>query len=64
MATKKDVMELLVEGASWNEVAQSLGCSKATVTRCAAAMKERGIGSEELSRMTQAKVSVTSKRPW
>lgn len=57
MATKKDVMELLAKGASWNETAQALGCSKATVSRCAEAMKERGIGAEELSRMTEAEVS-------
>lgn len=57
MATKKDVMELLSKGVSWNDAAASLGCSKSTVAKCAAAMRERGIGAGELASMTEAEVS-------
>ena len=38
MATKKEIMRQLLKGVGWNEAARSLGCSKATVARCAAKM--------------------------
>ena len=39
MATKKEIMRQLLKGVNWNEAARSLGCSKATVARCAAKME-------------------------
>ena len=57
MATKKEIMRQLLKGASWNEAARSLGCSKATVARCAAKMEGERIGAERLGSMTGAEVS-------
>lgn len=57
MATKKEIMRQLLKGVSWNETARSLGCSKATVAKCAAKMREVGIGAEQLEPMTEAEVS-------
>ena len=57
MATKKEIMRQLLKGVSWNEAARSLGCSKATVARCAAKMRDEGIGAERLESMTDAEVS-------
>lgn len=57
MATKKEIMRQLLKGVSWNEAARSLGCSKATVARCAAKMEEERIGAERLGSMTGAEVS-------
>ena len=57
MATKKEIMRQLLKGASWNEAARSLGCSKATVARCAAKMEGERIGAERLGSMTDAEVS-------
>ena len=42
---------------SWDGVARSLGCGKATVSKCAARMRESGIGAAELEGMTDADVS-------
>ena len=57
MATKKEIMRQLLKGVSWNEAARSLGCSKATVAKCAAKMDEERIGAERLESMTDAEVS-------
>ncbi|MBM6954030.1 IS21 family transposase, partial [Enorma phocaeensis] len=57
MATKKEIMRQLLKGVSWNEAARSLGCSKATVAKCAAKMDEGRIDSERLESMTDAEVS-------
>lgn len=57
MATKKEIKRQLLKGASWNETARGLGCSKATVAKCAARMRDEGIGAEELEAMTDAEVS-------
>ena len=57
MATKKEIMRQLLKGVSWNEAARSLGCSKATVAKCAAKMEEERIGAERLESMTDAEVS-------
>ena len=57
MATKKEIMLQLLKGASWNDTARSLRCSKATVARCAAKMEEEGIDSARLEAMTDAEVS-------
>lgn len=51
MATKKEIMRQLLKGVSWNEAARSLGCSKATVAKCAAKMEEERIGAERLESM-------------
>lgn len=42
---------------SWNESASSLGCSKATVAKCAAKAREEGIDAERLEAMTGSGVS-------
>ena len=57
MATKKEIMRQLLKGVSWNEAARSLGCSKATVAKCAAKMEEERIGAERLESMTEPEVS-------
>lgn len=57
MATKKEMMLQLLKGASWNDTARSLRCSKATVARCAAKMGEEGVDSARLEAMTDAEVS-------
>ena len=57
MATKKEIMRQLLKGVSWNEAARSLGCSKATVAKCAAKMEEERIGAERLESMTDAEGS-------
>ena len=49
MATKKEIMRQLLKGVSWNEAARALGCSKATVAKCAAKMAEEQIGPERLN---------------
>lgn len=51
MATKKAIMVQLLKkkgGVSWNDAARSLRCSKATVAKCAAKMREEGIGASYL----------------
>ena len=57
MTSKKEIMRQLLKGVSWNEVASALGCSKSTVARCAAAMREGRIDSERLESMTESEVS-------
>ena len=57
MATKKEMMRQLLKGVSWNETARSLGCSKATVAKCAAKMREEAIDAARLEAMTDAEVS-------
>lgn len=57
MTSKKEIMRQLLKGVSWNEVASALGCSKSTVARCAAAMREWRIDSERLESMTEPEVS-------
>lgn len=57
MATKKEIMRQLLKGVSWNEAARSLGCSKATVAKCAAKMRDEAIGAARLESMTDAEVS-------
>lgn len=57
MATKKEIMRQLLKGVSWNEAARSLGCSKATVAKCAAKMREEGLDAEKLEAMTDGEVS-------
>lgn len=57
MATKREIMRQLLKGVSWNEVARSLGCSKATVAKCAAKMREEGLDAEKLGAMTDGEVS-------
>ncbi len=42
---------------SWNEAARSLGCSKATVAKCAAKMRDEAIDAARLESMTDAEVS-------
>ena len=57
MATKKEIMRQLLKGVSWNEVAHTLGCSKATVAKCAAKIEEGRIDTARLDSMTDAEVS-------
>ena len=57
MATKKEIIRQLLKGVSWNDAARLLGCSKATVAKCAAKAREEGIDAERLEAMTDAEVS-------
>lgn len=57
MASKREIMLSLAKGVSWNETAASLGCSKATVAKCAARMREAGLCRDALESMTDAEVS-------
>ena len=50
-------MHQLLKGVSWNEVASALGCSKSTMPRCAAAMRDGRIDPERLKSMTAPDVS-------
>lgn len=57
MATKKEIIRQLLKGVSWNDAARLLGCSKATVAKCAAKVREEGIDAERLEATTDAEVS-------
>lgn len=57
MAMKKEIMRQLLKGVSWNEAARSLGCSKATVAKCAAKIREERLDAEKLEAMTDGEVS-------
>lgn len=57
MATKREIMLQLLKGASWNDTARALRCSKATVAKCAAKMEGEGVDSAGLEAMTDAEVS-------
>lgn len=57
MATKKEIMRQLLKVVARDESARSLGCSKATVAKCAAKIEKERIGAERLGSMTDAEVS-------